>query len=139
MVYCFLSASDLGVACLSIHAVWSIIIIWCFHLIERFSSLRLNNDNTQFLLTSNSTFQGDIVAICGIDSMVSPSQFGKTVKYLGIWLGSNILDANWNALVDEYIGTYRFVGSLDCGLLTKISLYIFVVPHAAKRYPQTEV
>jgi len=113
---------DLGIACTNVLTAWSII-MRCFVIIEKISALHLNNDKTQFLLTSITTSSLDIVGICDIDRLVSPSQFQRAIKYLGILLGDDAIALNWSNVCPEFIDTARFIGSLDCGMVTKVSLY----------------
>ena len=51
------------------------------------------------------------------------SQFKAAIKYLGIFLGFDALQINWNAVSCDFLTVSRFIGSLDCGIVTKISLY----------------
>ena len=113
---------DLGCACTNIHTAWGII-IRCFIIIEKISSLHLNNEKTQFLFTSPDTSAQDRLTICDIDAMISPNQFHRVIKYLGILLGENAIELNWKNVCPEFIEVAKFIGSLDCGMMTKISLY----------------
>jgi len=113
---------DLALAVSDVCASWRIV-TRCFVVIEKISSLRMNNEKTQFLLTSSSTMNEDILRIKSIDSQIGDSQFLAAIKYLGVLLGSECVDCNWEQVISDYISTSRFIASLDCGLLTKISLY----------------
>ena len=119
--YLFAYCDDLAIACLNIHAAWSII-LRCFGLIQTISALALNPDKTQFLSTSSTTPE-DIDLITSLDSRVSASQFKAAIKYLGIFLGFDSLKTNWDAVSADFLQVTRFIGSLDCGLVTKVSLY----------------
>ena len=118
----FAYCDDLAIACLNICAAWGII-IKCFDIVFKISALALNADKTQFLATSSITALEDQEFISKLDSKVSPSQFGAVIKYLGIFLGHDALKCNWNAVSLDYITIARFIGTLDCGLVTKVSLY----------------
>ena len=120
--YLFAYCDDLAIACRNIASAWGII-IKCFLIIERISALALNNDKTQFLCTSHSTRAQDQLDICALDQFVSASQFVSAIKYLGIFLGFEALRINWSMVSSDFLSTARFIGTLDCGLLTKISLY----------------
>ena len=113
---------DLALAVSNVCESWGII-MRCFIIIEKVSSLRMNNEKTQFLLTSSSTSDHDKNSIMSIDSQVTEGQFLSAIKYLGIILGSDCVAHNWEMVISDYISTSRFIASLDCGLLTKISLY----------------
>ena len=113
---------DLALACVNVVAAWKTL-VRCFVIIEKVSFLSLNCDKTQFLLTSGSTRDGDIDSIIATDSSVSRNQFLEAIKYLGIFLGNDSIRANWTPVIHEYLATSKFIASLDCGLLTKISLY----------------
>ena len=82
-----------------------------------------NLDKTQFLLTSNLTREENSLAIMRLDHSVTAQQFLACVKYLGIFLGRDHSSANWDPVLHDYIATAKFISSLDCGLMTKISLY----------------
>ena len=118
----FAYCDDLAIACLNICAAWGII-IKCFDIIFKISALALNTDKTQFLATSTITALEDQEFITRLDSVVSPAQFGAVIKYLGIFLGHDALKCNWDAVSLDYISVARFIGTLDCGMVTKISLY----------------
>ena len=118
----FAYCDDLAVACLNLAAAWGII-IKCFDIIRKISALALNSDKTQFLATSSITKFEDIDLISTLDSRVSETQFKAAIKYLGIFLGHDALRINWDAVSVDYITVARFIGSLDCGMVTKISLY----------------
>ena len=110
---------DLALACTN---VWAII-IRCFIIIEKFSCLTLNSDKTQFLLTSDTTKERDAESIIAGDEKVEPSQFLRAIKYLGVFLGYDHVDCNWESVLHDYLDTSKFISLLDCGLLTKLSLY----------------
>ena len=112
---------DLAIVCLNLTAAWSII-MRCFVLVQRISALALNNNKTQFLTTSSTRLE-DIELITRLDDRVSASQFKTAIKYLGIFLGHDAIKVNWDSVSDDFISIARFIGSLDCGLVTKISLY----------------
>ena len=118
----FAYCDDLAVACLNMAAAWGII-IKCFDIIRKISALALNSDKTQFLATSSVTRLEDCDLITSLDSRVSESQFRAAIKYLGIFLGYDALQINWDSVSLDYITVARFIGSLDCGMITKISLY----------------
>ena len=113
---------DLAIAIANVVNGWQRL-LKCFGLIYKISSLLLNTDKTQFLLTSQTTKDQDICAIMNLDSCVSHEQFQNAIKYLGIFIGPDSLDENWSIVLNDYLSTSRFIASLDCGLLTKISLY----------------
>ena len=113
---------DLALACTNVSACWATI-VRCFAVIEKISCLALNTDKTQFLLTSRITCEDDAVAILEFDDTIDPSQLMRAIKYLGIFLGQNHVDCNWEAALLDYLDTAKFISLLDCGLLTKISLY----------------
>ena len=69
------------------------------------------------------TCDEDAVDICALDACVNAGQFSRAIKYLGIFLGHDALKINWEMVSPDFLSTARFIGSLDCGLLTKISLY----------------
>lgn len=118
----FAYCDDLAIACLNIAAAWHIV-IQCFDIIRKIASLALNPDKTQFLSTSSVTCRGDIDLISALDNRVSASQFRAAIKYFGIFLGHDALRINWDAVSGDYLLIARFIGSLDCGLVTKVSLY----------------
>ena len=113
---------DLAIAIINVALGWQIL-LKCFEVVFKVASLRLNTDKTQFLLTSHSTKDQDICAIMNSDHSISIGQFLQSLKYLGIFVGPDSLDENWNHVLCDYLATSRFIASLDCGLLTKISLY----------------
>jgi len=113
---------DLAIACHNIATAWGII-VRCFVLIQKISALALNSDKTQFLSTSSITQLEDIDLISTLDARVSSLQFRAVIKYLGIFLGFDALKVNWDAVSTEYLTVARFIGALDCGVITKISLY----------------
>ena len=112
---------DLAIAIVNVVSAWSIV-LKCFDMILKMSSLALNNDKTQFLLTCETTRSADRQAIVSLDSCISEHQFLQNIKYLGVLLGPDCLDTNWEQVLCDYLSTSRFISSLDCGLLTKISL-----------------
>ena len=112
---------DVALAVVNVLLAWQIL-LKCFDMIGKMSSLHLNNEKTQFLLTS-STQNEDIDAMMTYDGRVSMSQFSSTIKYLGMFLGPECADINWDHVLCDFLVTARFISSLDCGLLTKISLY----------------
>ena len=57
------------------------------------------------------------------DLNISIGQFLLSIKYLGTIIGPDSLDASWNQVLCDYLATSRFIASLSCGLLTKVSLY----------------
>ena len=112
---------DLAVIVENVFLAWQIL-LKCFEIISKVSSLHINTDKTQFLLTS-STKELDAANIVNFDNSVSLDQFRSAIKYLGILIGTDCLDENWEQVLCDYLATSRFISSLDCGLLTKISLY----------------
>ena len=112
---------DLAVAINDVVNGW-IKLLKAFWIISNVASLTMNVDKTQFLLSS-STKENDMLAITDSDPSISISQFLSAIKYLGIFVGVDCLQENWNAVLCDYIATSRFISSLDCGLMTKISLY----------------
>ena len=113
---------DLALAVSNVAVAWHIL-LRCFVIIQRISSLTINNEKTQFLLTSSTTMTQDIDAIKRSDSCIKDCQFLASIKYLGIFLGPDCADTNWDHVLCDYLTTSKFISSLDCGLLTKISLY----------------
>ncbi len=120
--YLFAYCDDLAIACRNIASAWGII-VRTFGIIKKVSALALNPDKTQFLSTSSVTSLQDIDFITTLDSRVSASQFKTAIKYLGIFLGHNALKINWDSVSDDFLIVARFIGSLDCGLITKVTLY----------------
>ena len=120
--YLFAYCDDLAIACLNLAAAWGII-MRCFSIIRKVSALALNADKTQFLSTSNRTKLEDIDLITTLDDKVSASQFRAAIKYLGIFLGYDALKTNWDSVSSDFVAIARFIGSLDCGIVTKVSLY----------------
>ena len=118
----FAFCDDLAIACRNIGTAWSII-IRCFQMVTKIAALALNPDKTQFFATCSHTSLEDIEFITSLDACVSASQFSSAIKYLGIFLGVDALKINWGAVSDDFLVISRFIGSLDCGLVTKISLY----------------
>ena len=131
---------DLALAVLDVVSAWSII-IRCFDIIRKIASLALNCDKTQFLLTDDLHYEEDKRAICNLDSIVTSAQFGRSIKYLGIFLGFDAMSLNWDAVCPDFVATAKFIGSLDCGLTTKISLYnmlaISKLSYVATFFPPT--
>ena len=113
---------DLAIAIANVLLGWQTLLT-CFELIFKISALHLNTDKTQFLLTSEDTKEQDVVSIMRLDSTLLSSQFLPFLKYLGIFIGPDSCSENWNAVMCDYLSTSRFIAYLDCGLLTKISLY----------------
>lgn len=112
---------DLALAVSNDIAAWETI-LRCFDVISRATSLCLNNDKAQFLLTS-ATKIDDMNAIKHIGPQICDEQFLSVIKYLGIFLGPDCHDANWSNVISDYLSTSRLIASLSCGLLTKILLY----------------
>ena len=113
---------DIAIAIYNVVRGWQILLD-CFKIIHKVAALLLNTDKTQFLLTSHSTKIQDAHDIMNFDSTLSSGQFLPCLKYLGIFIGPDSCDENWNVVKCDYLATSRFIASLDCGLLTKISLY----------------
>ena len=112
---------DLALIVANVLLAWQILLT-CFNLIGKIASLHMNNEKTQFLLTS-STKDQDAIDIMLLDSNISPNQFRPSLKYLGMLIGPDCLNENWEQVLCDFLATSRFISSLDCGLLTKISLY----------------
>jgi hypothetical protein len=94
-----------------------------FGLIYKISSLLLNTDDTQFLITPQNTKDQDIGAIPKLDSCVSHALFQDAIKSIGICIGPDFLHENCNIVLNDYLSTSIFIASLYGGLLVQISLY----------------
>jgi hypothetical protein len=113
---------DLALAVENIVESWSRVTS-CFKIIKKIASLDLNNSKTQFLLTSHSTRDNDKLQLLSADPRLCADQFLSAIKYLGIQVGLDCHSSNWENVISDYLSTSRFIASLDCGLLTKLSLY----------------
>ena len=120
--YCFGYCDDLGIASENIISIWPIL-KKCFRIITSVSALQLNVDKNQFLFSDFDNLDALSLELIEADPLIAGEQIRKTLKYLGIYLGSNTADLNWAGPLKKFVDAISFLCTLDCGLTTLISLY----------------
>ena len=119
---CFAYCDDLGLAVSNISVTW-IILKRCFVIIARVASLSLNVDKNQFHFTSPDNHAEDAARFLERHPEISSKQVSDVVKYLGVFLGRNANDLNWQQPLAKFADTAAFISTLDCGFATGIALY----------------
>ena len=113
---------DLGIASEDIFHDWPIV-QKCFHLLSKATLLCLNVDKNQFLFTCHGCFQMMKERLLHDCPDIGPSQIQEFIKYLGIFLGRDTSDMNWEGPLRKFISAIHFIAGLECGFQTSIILY----------------
>ena len=118
LAYC----DDVAITSFDIRATWRQL-VKIFKLITLTSSLEMNADKTQSYCTNKQQLP------CILDSMILEheglhhSQFQLFLKYLGLFVGHDTWEMNWDSPLSGFIETAKFIQTLQCGFSTQIALY----------------